>query len=411
MTAVARRDPCPLPLRRPTPPAVGPGARSAPVRRVRLRRPSRPRRRAGRRHRPGRPRHRASVGASSGRSVVTTSWSVDDRRSATPRVLWPTLRFGRFGRRGCSRRGPLARSGVGAPPGSGRATRFAPTTPSRTTTAPTDRAMATAEVERERTVSSPPARTRCPSGLTSVTSISEVTRGACRHVDVDGVGGVVEHAQRREGRPAGRALHVGGFAGGARGLGGRHGEAELVARELHHHRHRVRGVAQHGDGHAGRAGGEADGVGPHRQAAELCVRGRTRTRPRPPAAGGPTSRLDSAARSRSPVDWAAAAPAAVPATALANAAWRLAPGARRGPVSPGSTSVPRGGRECGLAVGAHRDLGEELVEGDRLDHRVALQARQEGRDEGGIGRPRRRGHGHHTAGAGLPPGPTRLGTS
>ena len=111
--------------------------------------------------------------------------------------------------------------------------------------APTDSAMATAEVESERTVSWPPARTRFPLGALERHVDLEVTRGPRRHVDVDGVGGVVERAQRREARPAGRALHLGALQMAPGAWVRRHGEPELVAREPHDDRHRVRGVAQH----------------------------------------------------------------------------------------------------------------------------------------------------------------------
>ena len=242
----------------------------------------------------------------------------------------------------------------------------------RTSAAPADRAMATAEVDMDRTVSCPFARTRTPCGLDSVTSTRKSPTVPRLHADVDGVGGVVEHAYRREARAPRRAAHLGRPALSPRRLGGRPRELELVAREPHHHRDRVRRVAHHGDGHAGRPCGESDGVGAHRKQLQARVERRLE------AGNGPlllARRQGARLRRQEEV-----------VEALGRRRSRRRARHRTGesllaPPRPPQGAHGQGGRRgghrpagAGLVVHTHRDLLEELVERHRLDHGVALEA-------------------------------------
>ena len=225
MTAVARRRPgppapatAPAPLRPPDP-----GARltwSSPPRRrsavsscagasVNGLLPSRPCRRSRRRvpsSSPGLAVVIFGVGTSPRRHRRKSSAAYEDSRARSG-SSGPLTRRPLGARRGRPA-GPLAPPHGAPPPHQEHERRRPPTG-----------AMATAEVEMERTVSWPPASTRSPSGLLRATSILEVARRARPHVDVHGVGGVVERAQRREAGAPGRALHHGGPAQRTRGLG------------------------------------------------------------------------------------------------------------------------------------------------------------------------------------------------
>ena len=109
--------------------------------------------------------------------VVASASRIVDLRSAPGVASRQLLGRGRGPRVGGGSSGPLtssrlrARVTVWAPRRALPRHSVRPHHTRRTTTAPTDSAMATAEVDRERTVSWPSASTRLPSGLVSCTSI------------------------------------------------------------------------------------------------------------------------------------------------------------------------------------------------------------------------------------------------